>query len=611
MNFDAPPIEDAAAIAALMELPSSPAKPTGTTPPGSAFSSPQRNDSFFINSPFLRSPFGKSPGKVGDLKSPDFKSPGKDFPKDAFGTFSGSPSRNPLARNLPATTGSPFKWFAENSLSPLIKPSPGNRRSPASQSQSNYADFPLGAWGSGAASPFGSPGLKGNITSSSADSLDAIKARVNHFCQRLDFSKDQEDCDADCTTPRTRNISMKLGELGIDGLSSDQFNAINDQLRTPINKVRPVNVDQVNPKAQHSTKSNSSKKGSVSGNSSSTKGSRSKGIAKRPANVAMMNMTMPMGMNAPMNGRPTSAAGASHVFTTPTPAARRISQAQRASLISPPVLAGTTPAANPANRRNPCNCKKSRCLKLYCECFAGGNYCEGCNCVNCSNNRASEPARQEAVEATLERNPNAFRAKIQAAAAAAGKQDANYSHSTGCHCKKSACLKKYCECFQAGIHCCDNCKCSNCRNFPGSAELAAAETKNKRGRGRTPAVTTTVMGAQQQLQQLPQVNEIVPVVEKHCAKRLKNEKGVASPRHESEVVMAPAMRGTGEELGEEVLMDGVFGHENANMKKGLCISVLHFLDNDDLYNQSLVSKDFCKLSLDGALWDYPKENLTM
>jgi hypothetical protein len=25
-----------------------------------------------------------------------------------------------------------------------------------------------------------------------------------------------------------------------------------------------------------------------------------------------------------------------------------------------------------------CNCKNSRCLKLYCECFASGRYCDGC-----------------------------------------------------------------------------------------------------------------------------------------------------------------------------------------------------------------------------------------
>lgn len=39
-------------------------------------------------------------------------------------------------------------------------------------------------------------------------------------------------------------------------------------------------------------------------------------------------------------------------------------------------------------RRNPCNCKKSKCLKLYCECFAGELYCEGCNCNDCHNTMA-------------------------------------------------------------------------------------------------------------------------------------------------------------------------------------------------------------------------------
>ena len=48
----------------------------------------------------------------------------------------------------------------------------------------------------------------------------------------------------------------------------------------------------------------------------------------------------------------------------------------------------------------------------YCECFANKSYCDGCNCVNCHNNVENEAARREAVEATLERNPNAFRPKI-------------------------------------------------------------------------------------------------------------------------------------------------------------------------------------------------------
>lgn len=41
----------------------------------------------------------------------------------------------------------------------------------------------------------------------------------------------------------------------------------------------------------------------------------------------------------------------------------------------------------PTKSRKPCcNCKKSRCIKLYCDCFAANSLCEGCQCINCHNN---------------------------------------------------------------------------------------------------------------------------------------------------------------------------------------------------------------------------------
>ncbi|CAM9852153.1 unnamed protein product, partial [Ectocarpus sp. 13 AM-2016] len=109
-----------------------------------------------------------------------------------------------------------------------------------------------------------------------------------------------------------------------------------------------------------------------------------------------------------------------------------------------------------------CNCKKSKCLKLYCECFQRQQYCNGCNCVECLNTERTEDLRQLAIQGTIERNPQAFVSKFERRA---GKR----SHNAGCNCKKSACLKKYCECFQAGVACGTNCKCVNCKNYEGAA----------------------------------------------------------------------------------------------------------------------------------------------
>ncbi|XP_034190866.1 protein lin-54 homolog isoform X2 [Osmia lignaria lignaria] len=121
----------------------------------------------------------------------------------------------------------------------------------------------------------------------------------------------------------------------------------------------------------------------------------------------------------------------------------------------------TSVEPNGIRPRKPCNCTKSQCLKLYCDCFANGEFCHMCNCNNCSNNLGNEEERQRAIKSCLERNPNAFRPKI-----GKGREtgDDIRRHNKGCNCKRSGCLKNYCECYEAKIPCSANCKCIGCRN---------------------------------------------------------------------------------------------------------------------------------------------------
>lgn len=99
-----------------------------------------------------------------------------------------------------------------------------------------------------------------------------------------------------------------------------------------------------------------------------------------------------------------------------------------------------------------CTCKHSSCIKLYCDCFKNGLYCNGCNCLNCLNKLEFESLRKQSIDYIKEKRYSSI-----------------YSNSKqgllkGCCCKNSSCKKNYCECFINNQKCSDKCRCINCLN---------------------------------------------------------------------------------------------------------------------------------------------------
>lgn len=105
-----------------------------------------------------------------------------------------------------------------------------------------------------------------------------------------------------------------------------------------------------------------------------------------------------------------------------------------------------------------CTCQSSRCMKMYCECFASGTYCtDACGCDECQNVAENEDVLQRIRSDISKRNPSAFEQRLR-------RLNGAQIHKSGCKCTKTRCQKRYCECFRAGVQCSSECECVGCNN---------------------------------------------------------------------------------------------------------------------------------------------------
>jgi Tesmin/TSO1-like CXC domain, cysteine-rich domain len=127
----------------------------------------------------------------------------------------------------------------------------------------------------------------------------------------------------------------------------------------------------------------------------------------------------------------------------------------------------TSPSQIEVNHRDEvenmgCTCKKTNCLKLYCQCFAIKIFCgENCRCKHCFNNVEHDKDRKEAMRSILNRNPAAFETKfkksaeavpVETAAIVEYEKDKILSHKIGCKCRKSNCMKKVSLVYLSAVH---------------------------------------------------------------------------------------------------------------------------------------------------------------
>lgn len=117
-----------------------------------------------------------------------------------------------------------------------------------------------------------------------------------------------------------------------------------------------------------------------------------------------------------------------------------------------------------APKVNSCRCKKSKCIRLYCECFLAKSYCGpacGCGDFGCMNKEDKKSFLEIMRLEATQKSPISFDPKCKVADISGHKQ---VLHTRGCRCKKKNCKSNYCECFKSGIGCTGICGCADCLN---------------------------------------------------------------------------------------------------------------------------------------------------
>ena len=80
-------------------------------------------------------------------------------------------------------------------------------------------------------------------------------------------------------------------------------------------------------------------------------------------------------------------------------------------------------------------------------------------------------SRSEAINEIITKDPFAF-----------SRTDNKESDIGGdfCNCRKSGCIKKYCDCFRKGKVCGNDCLCENCQNIEKFAKCNEPQIKGRK-----------------------------------------------------------------------------------------------------------------------------------